>query len=69
LDISKDYGRALPANKTYSAEWYDELYTNIQPVLDGKVTAADYLKEAQPKMQAFLDQANERSAQAAAANQ
>ncbi|MFD2839908.1 ABC transporter substrate-binding protein [Populibacterium corticicola] len=69
LDIAKDYGRALPANKTYSAEWYDELYTNIQPVLDGKVTAADYLKEAQPKMQAFLDQANERAAQAAAANQ
>lgn len=68
LDIANDYGRALPANTTYSAEWYDELYTNIQPVLDGTVTAADYLKEAQPKMQAFLDQANERAAQAAAAN-
>ena len=58
LDIVNDYGRALPANNTYNAEWYDELFTNIQPVLDGKQTAADYLKEAQPKMQAFLDDAN-----------
>ena len=68
LDIAQDYGRALPANKTYSGEWYDELFTNIQPVLDGKVTAADYLKEAQPKMQAFLDEANAAAEQAAAGN-
>ena len=58
LDIVEDYGRAMPASTTYNAEWYDELFTNIQPVLDGKVTAAEYLKEAQPKMQAFLDDAN-----------
>ncbi|HLT68079.1 MAG TPA: sugar ABC transporter substrate-binding protein, partial [Microbacterium sp.] len=32
LDIAEDYGRALPANNTYSAEWYDELFKNIQPV-------------------------------------
>lgn len=68
MDIAKDYGRALPANKTYSAEWYDELYTNIQPVLDGKVTAAEYLKQAQPKMQAYLDEANAAAEQAAAGN-
>lgn len=59
LDIVKDYGRGLPANSTYSAEWYDELFKNIQPVLDGKKTAAQYLKEAQPKMQKYLDQANQ----------
>jgi len=58
LDIAKDYGRALPANTTYDAEWYNELWTNIQPVLDGQKTAAEYLKEAQPRMQAFLDNAN-----------
>ncbi|WP_203582389.1 ABC transporter substrate-binding protein [Microbacterium hibisci] len=58
LDIVQDYGRALPANTTYSPEWYDELFKNIQPVLDGDQTAADYLKEVQPRMQEMLDKAN-----------
>ena len=58
LDIVQDYGRALPANTTYSAEWYDELFKNIQPVLDGEQTAADYLEEVQPRMQEMLDKAN-----------
>ncbi|GIG36024.1 ABC transporter substrate-binding protein [Cellulomonas pakistanensis] len=58
LDIVQDYGRAMPASFTYGAEWYDELWVNIQPVLDGKQTAADYLAEAQPKMQALLDESN-----------
>ena len=57
LDIVKDYGRALPANNTYSGEWYDEFWKNIQPVLDGKVTAADYVKKEQPAMQKLLDKA------------
>ena len=61
LDIVNDYGRPLPGGFTYTAEWYDELFTNIQPVLDGKQTAADYLKEAQPKMQQFLDAANQQA--------
>ena len=61
LEIVKDYGRALPGGNTYNAEWYDELFTNIQPVLDGKQTAADYLKEAQPRMQEFLDAANQQA--------
>lgn len=58
LDIVQDYGRAMPAAFTYGAEWYDELWVNIQPVLDGKQTAADYLAEVQPKMQALLDESN-----------
>lgn len=66
LDIVQDYGRAMPASFTYGAEWYDELWVNIQPVLDGKQTAADYLAEVQPKMQALLDQSNETAEQAAA---
>lgn len=65
LDIVLDYGRAMPAAFTYGAEWYDELWTNIQPVLDGKQTAADYLAEVQPKMQSLLDEANANAAQAA----
>lgn len=58
LDIAQDYGRALPANNTYSAEWYDELFKNIQPVLDGEQTAEDYLNEVEPRMQELLDKAN-----------
>lgn len=58
LDIVNDYGRALPANNTYSAEWYDELWKNIQPVLDGEQTAEEYLKEVAPRMQQLLDKAN-----------
>ncbi|WP_406248679.1 ABC transporter substrate-binding protein [Microbacterium sp. M] len=58
LDVAQDYGRALPANTTYSAEWYDELFKNIQPVLDGDQTAQEYLEEVQPRMQELLDKAN-----------
>jgi len=58
LDIVNEYGRALPAGTTYSAEWYDELWKNIQPVLDGKQSAKDYLEEVQPRMQQLLDKAN-----------
>lgn len=58
LDIANDYGRPLPANTTYSAEWYDELFKNIAPVIEGKQTAADYLAEVQPRMQKLLDKAN-----------
>ncbi|WP_078550397.1 ABC transporter substrate-binding protein [Litchfieldia alkalitelluris] len=65
LDIIKDYGRGFPAEKTYTAEWYDEFFKNIQPVMDGKMTAAEYVKEAQPKMQKLLDAAIEQEKQAA----
>ena len=68
LDIVQDYGRAMPAAFTYGAEWYDELWTNIQPVLDGEQTAAEYLAEEQPKMQRLLDEANANAEQAAAGN-
>lgn len=64
LDIINDYGRGFPAEKTYTAEWYDEFFKNIQPVLDGKTTVEDYVKEAQPKMQKLLDAAIEQEKQA-----
>ncbi|AEI13054.1 ABC transporter substrate-binding protein [Cellulomonas gilvus] len=66
LDVVQDYGRAMPAAFTYGAEWYDELWTNIQPVLDGKQTAADYLAETQPKMQKLLDESIANAEQAGA---
>lgn len=55
LDILDTNGRSLPMTRTYTSEWYDEFFTNIQPVLDGKKTAEEYVKEAQPKMQKLLD--------------
>ncbi|MFB9330937.1 ABC transporter substrate-binding protein [Paenibacillus aurantiacus] len=62
MDIVNDYGRSLPGERTYNAEWYNLFFTDIQPVLDGKVTAADYVKSEQPKMQKLLDKALEQEA-------
>ena len=57
LDIVNDYGRAFPTEYTYNAEWYNDFFSNIQPVLDGKITAAEYCKQEQPRMQRLLDKA------------
>ncbi|WP_127534195.1 ABC transporter substrate-binding protein [Paenibacillus kobensis] len=59
LQIVNEYGRPIPGILTYNAEWYNLFFTDIQPVLDGKITAADYVKEEQPKMQKLLDKAIE----------
>jgi multiple sugar transport system substrate-binding protein len=68
VDIVQDYGRPMPAAMTYGAAWYDELWTNIQPVVDGQKPAAEYLAEVQPRMQALLDESNAQAEQAAAAS-
>ncbi|ADL50998.1 ABC transporter substrate-binding protein [Clostridium cellulovorans] len=66
LQIINEYGRNFPADATYNAEWYQYFFSNIQPVLDGKQTAADYCKEVQPKMQELLDKAIEQEKEAKA---
>lgn len=63
LQIVQDYGRPLPAATTWSPEWYDEFWTGVAPVLDGKKTAEEYCKEVQPRMQQKLDAANQQAAQ------
>lgn len=68
LDIAEDYGRAMPAAFTYGAAWYDELWVNIQPVVDGDKPAAEYLAEVQPQMQALLDESNAQAEMAAEQN-
>lgn len=60
LNIIENTGRSMPAEYTYNAEWINKFFEGIQPVLDGKKTAADYCKEVQPKMQELLDKAIER---------
>ncbi|WP_046176101.1 ABC transporter substrate-binding protein [Domibacillus indicus] len=57
LDIINDYGRSHSTDFTYNGEWLDYFFANVQPVLDGKKTAAEYTKEVQPKMQELLDKA------------
>lgn len=66
LDVVGEYGRVLPGHYTWTAEWYDLFFTDIQPVLDGKITAADYVKQEQPKMQKLLDKAIEQEEKAKA---
>jgi multiple sugar transport system substrate-binding protein len=61
LEVVQEYGRALPAARTWSGEWYDEFFVGIQPVIDGKQTAEDYLAEVQPRMQEKLDRANQEA--------
>lgn len=55
LQIVQEYGRPLPAATTWNAEWYDEFWTGVATVVDGKATAAAYCAEVQPRMQAKLD--------------
>jgi len=59
LDIVQDYGRALPGAKTYTGQWYDEFFINIQPVLEGDQSVEEYLEEVQPRMQELLDNARQ----------
>ncbi|MFC5467936.1 ABC transporter substrate-binding protein [Cohnella suwonensis] len=59
-----DYGKPMPQTLTYNREWYDLFFTDIQPVLDGKITAAEYVKAEQPKMQKLLDKAIEQEQKA-----
>ncbi len=55
LDIVEDYGRFVQDMLTYTPEWLHAFHTNLQPVMEGRRTAADYLAETQPVMQGFLD--------------
>lgn len=55
-----DYGRALPAEYTYNAEWYNKFFEGIDSVLQGKKTAQQYCEEKQPVMQQLLDKAIEK---------
>ena len=66
LQIVEDYGRTMPAATTYNSEWYDQFFTDIQPVLDGKITAKKYVAQEQPKMQAKLDSALQQQKTASA---
>ena len=62
IDLIEKYGKPLPAERTYNAEWYNKFFEGIQDVLDGKISAKDYCEKVQPEMQALLDKAIEKEA-------
>ena len=62
IDLIEKYGKPLPGERTYNAEWYNKFYEGIQDVLDGKISAKDYCEKVQPEMQALLDKAIEKEA-------
>lgn len=55
IDLIEKYGKPLPGERTYNAEWYNKYLEGIQDVLDGKITAKDYCEKVQPEMQKLLD--------------
>ena len=60
LDIVEDYGHFVPNALTYTPEWMDAFFTNIQPVLEARADVGEYLAATQPVMQDFLDSAREQ---------
>lgn len=68
IDLIEKYGKPLPGEKTYNAEWYNKFFEGIQDVIDGKISAKDYCEKVQPEMQALLDKAIEKEAKEKAKN-
>lgn len=56
FDIMKN-GKGKPEEGTYNGEWLAEFWLNANKVWTGEMTAAQYCKETQPKMQRLLDKA------------
>lgn len=57
IDLIEKYGKPLPGERTYNAEWYNKFFEGIQDVLDGKITAEEYCKKVEPEMQTLLNKA------------
>ncbi|MDV4150876.1 sugar ABC transporter substrate-binding protein [Clostridium sp. AL.422] len=68
IDLIEKYGKPLPGERTYNAEWYNKFFEGIQDVLDGKISAKDYCEKVEPEMQALLDKAIEKEAKEKAKN-
>jgi len=63
LRIITDYGRRHIQEYTYENEWMDAFWTGVDAVYTGRSTAAEFVKEIQPKMQKLLDDAIKRQEQ------
>lgn len=69
IDLIEKYGKPLPGERTYNAEWYNKFFEGIQDVLDGKISAKDYCEKVEPEMQDLLDKAIEKEAKEKLKNQ
>ncbi len=68
LNIISTSGRPWPYNNTYNRVWYDDFFLSIAKVLDGDMTAEEYCKTVEPKMQKNLDKALQRAADSSKKN-
>jgi multiple sugar transport system substrate-binding protein len=57
LDIIENYGRFQPMLYTYDDEWWTTFWSEANNVWLGKISAAQFCQEQQPKIQALLDNA------------
>lgn len=55
FDIIDKFGVRPSSEFTYNGEWLAEFWTNSNKVWDGSLTAAEYCKDVQPRMQVLLD--------------
>ncbi len=58
LDIIEDYGRPPIEVNSKSVKWIDTFWQDASQVWTGKKTAAEFVKEEQPKLQKIYDEDN-----------
>ncbi|OME67398.1 hypothetical protein BK120_34165, partial [Paenibacillus sp. FSL A5-0031] len=58
LDIIEDYGHPPIDFGSKDTKWIDTMWQEAGKVWDGKMTAADWAKELQPKLQDLYDKGN-----------
>jgi multiple sugar transport system substrate-binding protein len=58
LDIIEDYGIPTIETGSKDVKWLDTFWQDASQVWTGKVTAAQFLKEEQPKLQKLFDEGN-----------
>lgn len=58
LDIIEDYGRPPVEVTSKNTKWLDTFWQDASQVWTGKKTAAEFVKEEQPKLQKLFDESN-----------
>lgn len=58
IDIIEDYGRPVVEVGSKNLKWLDTFWQDASQVWTGKKSAADFVKEEQPKLQKLYDEGN-----------
>lgn len=64
LDIIEDYGRRYPQEYTYDTEWWSTFNSESARVWLGEMSAEQFCREMQPKLQELLNKSIEKHAAA-----